>query len=149
MHVRVANESDIPDLVNIGYSFMQESPNFKNRGYVPEQAENHFKHLINGGGVIFVVEIENVIIGGFAGGIAKDWQSNFKIAFDYVLFVEKDCRKTGAAKLLIDTFIEWAKSMGADRIHCGTTTEVETEGCVRLYQHMGFKTIGHLLEMEL
>lgn len=149
MQVRVAVNSDVPTLVGFGASFIKESPNYKDRGFNPKKAANHFKSLINGGGVIFVVEIDGAVIGGFAGGIITDWQSDFKLAFDYVLYVEPDCRKTGAALLLVETFIEWAKGMGAERIQCGTATGVNTEGCVQLYKHMGFKVVGTFLELEV
>lgn len=151
MFVRPATIKDIPDLVAFGQLLVEESPTYAARGFDPDKATQHFKNLIAGdlAGVIFVVEIEGAIVGGFAGGISDDWQSNHLMAFDYVLYVLPDCRKTGAGALLIDTFIEWSKAMGATRIQCGTATNINAQGTVKLYESMGFELVGHFLEMEI
>lgn len=151
MHIRSATLADIPDLLEFGQRLVTESPTFAQRGFDSVKAAAHFKNLIAGpaAGVVFVVEIEGGIVGGFAGGIAEDWQSHHKLAFDYVLYVLPDCRKTGAGALLIEAFIHWAKAMGAGRIQCGTATGINAQGTVKLYESMGFELVGHFLEMEL
>lgn len=151
MHVRPATLADIPDMLEFGQRLVTESPTYAQRGFDPIKAAAHFENLIAGpaAGVIFVVEIEGAIVGGFAGGINEDWQSHHKLAFDYVLYVLPDCRKTGAGALLIEAFINWSVAMGAGRIQCGTATGINVDGTVKLYQHMGFEVVGHFLEMEL
>lgn len=151
MFVRPAQVSDIPDLVEFGQLLIKESPTYAQRGFDEIKAAAHFHALISGdaAGIVFVVEIDDAIIGGFAGGIADDWQSHHKLAFDYVLYVLPDCRKTGAGALLIDTFVEWAQRMGATRIQCGTATGIDADGTKKLYEHMGFELVGHFLEMEV
>lgn len=149
MQIRVANHNDIPILVKMGANFIHESPTFKKRGFNPDKATEHFKWLLNGNGVIFVVVQENQIIGGFVGGITTDWQSNHKLAFDYVMYVHPDYRSSGVGKMLVETFILWAKEMGADRINCGTATMVNTQQCIALYESLGFTTVGAFLELEV
>lgn len=51
--------------------------------------------------------------------------------------------------MLVDGFIRWAQLSGASRIQVGTTTGVESDGCIRLYRHFGLKQYGTLLDMEL
>ncbi|MEN8419336.1 GNAT family N-acetyltransferase [Acinetobacter baumannii] len=148
MKLRVATLNDIPTLVEFGKSFIDEAPNYQNRHYCPESAEDHFKKLLKEG-VIFVVEHNGVLCGGFAGGIGKDWFNNQKIAFDYVMYVKPDFRKTRVAYMLVTAFINWAKILKADRIQCGTTTGVESLGCIRLYKHFGLREYGTVLDMEL
>lgn len=149
MKIRVATLSDIPTLVQFGESFVSESPNYKNRGYDVHHAANHFSNLINGTGVIFVAEYESQVIGGFAGGIVNDWFSNQKMAFDYVLYIKPEFRKSHVAFELISAFITWSKLMGANRIQCGTATGVETKACVRLYKKFGFIETGTFLDLEI
>ena len=72
-----------------------------------------------------------------------------KIAFDDVMYVKPEFRKTRAAYVLIQTFIGWAAAMGVNRIQCGTTTGVESRACIRLYEHFGFTQYGTVLDMEL
>lgn len=149
MKIRVATLNDIPVLLKFGAAFVQESPNYKNREFVSEEAQQHFESLIDGQGVIFVIEHHKEVIAGFAGSIGKDWFNNQKIAIDHVMYVLPEFRKTRAAYYLIQTFIGWAAGMGANRIQCGTTTDVESKGCTRLYEHFGFRQYGTVLDMEL
>lgn len=146
--LRVATLSDIPILVQFGELFMAESPNYQGRQYDPEKAEKHYKSLLKDG-LLLVVEEKQKVCGGFAGGIGKDWFNDQKIAFDYVLYVKPEHRKTRAAYMLVDGFIRWAQLSGASRIQVGTTTGVESDGCIRLYRHFGLKQYGTLLDMEL
>lgn len=149
MKLRVALKSDIPTLVAMGSAFIHESTSFKQRGFIPEKASKHFEWLIDGNGVVFLAEDEGEIIGGFAGGITTDWQSDHKLAFDYVMYVSPKFRSTGVARELVFTFILWAKEMGANRINCGTATMVNTDQCVKLYESLGFINVGSFLELEV
>ena len=149
MRVRTAKLPDVPALVALGQEFIKEAPNYQNRPYMTDKAAEHFTHLINGGGVIFIVEQDQEIMGGFAGRISGDWFNNTKIAFDDVMYVKPEFRKTRAAYVLIQTFIGWAAAMGVNRIQCGTTTGVESRACIRLYEHFGFTQYGTVLDMEL
>lgn len=149
MRVRVATIPDVPAMVALGGQFIKEAPNYKNRPYIAENASMHFTNLIKGGGAIFLVEHQEQIIGGFVGRIGGDWFNNIKIAFDDVLYVKPEFRKTRAAYMLIQAFIRWAQIMGASRIQCGTTTGVESAACIRLYKHFGFTEYGTVLDLEL
>ncbi|RKG35182.1 GNAT family N-acetyltransferase [Acinetobacter guerrae] len=148
MILRVANLSDIPILVQFGELFIAESPNYQEREYDPEKVASHYKTLLKDG-LLLVVENDGQVVGGFAGGIGKDWFNDQKIAFDYVLYVKPEHRKTRVAYMLVDGFIRWAQLNGASRIQVGTTTGVESKGCIRLYGHFGLKQYGTLLDMEL
>ena len=149
MRVRTAKLPDVPALVALGQEFIKEAPNYQKRPYMTDKAAEHFTHLINGGGVIFIVEQDQEIMGGFAGRVSGDWFNNTKIAFDDVMYVKPEFRKTRAAYVLIQTFIGWAAAMGVNRIQCGTTTGVESRACIRLYEHFGFTQYGTVLDMEL
>lgn len=148
MKIRVATVEDIPTLVQFGESFMQESPHYQQRSYGLKKAEKHFKQTLKTG-ALFIAEQNGVICGGFAGGTGKDWFNNEKIAFDYVMYVKPEYRKTRAAYLLVQAFLNWAQIIGADRVQCGTTTGVESRGCIRLYEHFGLSEYGTVLSMEL
>lgn len=149
MRLRVATLPDVPAMVTLGREFIKEAPNYKNRPYLAENAAKHFTSLIKGGGVIFLVEHQEQIIGGFVGRMGGDWFNDIKIAFDDVLYVAPEFRKSRAAYMLIQAFIRWAQLMGADRIQCGTTTGVESSACIRLYKHFGFTEYGTVLDLEL
>ena len=149
MKIRVATKDDVPILVQFGKDFIQESPNFSERGYVEQLAAEHFLKLINGEGVIFIVENEGNFCGAYIGGMGGEWFNSQKIAFDYVMYVKPEYRKTSVASMLVKAFIDWAQLMGADRVQCGTTTGVEAASCINLYKRFGFKDVGVLLDLEL
>ena len=149
MQLRVATLLDVPALVAMGAEFIQEAPNYKSRPYFSDQAAIHFTNVIKGGGIVFVVEHDDRLIGGFVGRIGGDWFNNMKIAFDDCLYVKPEFRTSRAAYLLIDAFVSWARLMNVDRIQCGTTTGVESVGCIRLYKHFGFTEYGAILDLEL
>ena len=149
MRIREASHQDIPILIKMGAALTNESPTFKQRGFNPDKAARHFKWLLDGNGVIFLAVHDGQIVGGFVGGITTDWQSDHKLAFDYVMYVMPKFRSSGVAKLLVETFIFWAKEMGADRINCGTATMVNTKHCIDLYTSLGFSVVGAFLEMEI
>lgn len=149
MKLRVAKTKDIPILVKLGELFVKESPSYSQRGFVPERASAHLQSLIDGAGVVFLAEDQGEIVGAYVGGITQDWQSYHKLAFDYVMYVHPLYRGRGVAKELTEVFIEWAKAMGANRINCGTATQVNTDACVQLYESFGFQKVGVFLELEV
>ena len=149
MQLRVATLLDVPAMVALGREFIKEAPNYKSRPYFSDQAAIHFTNVIKGSGVVLVVEHDDQLIGGFVGRIGGDWFNGNKIAFDDVLYVAPEFRKSRAAYMLIQAFIRWAQLMGADRIQCGTTTGVESAACIRLYKHFGFTEYGTVLDLEL
>ncbi|WP_180182920.1 GNAT family N-acetyltransferase [Acinetobacter sp. YH01020] len=149
MQLRVAKIPDVTALVALGQEFISEAPNYSSRKFDAKALQQNLESVVNDQGVIFVVEDGNRIAGGIVCLTTKDWFNDDVIAFEQVFYVSPEYRSTQASFLLIDAFIAWSKNMGASRIQCGTTTGINTRGCVRLYEHFGFKQYGTLLDMEL
>lgn len=149
MNLRVAEQNDIAELVAMGQQFIKEAPNYLGRTIQTKALEQNLTAIINGDGAIFLVELNNTIIGGIVCATTKDWFSDQVVAFEQVFYVKPEYRATRAAIQLIDAFVEWAKSMNADRVQCGTTTGIQTKGCLRLYERFGFREYGTLLDLEL
>lgn len=149
MRVRPANLSDVPELVKLGQSFIQEAPNYQSRPFDADALRLNLKNVVNGQGAIFVVEDQDDIAGGIVCLMSKDWFNNDVIAFEQVFYIKPAYRTSRASFLLLDAFIAWSKHMGASRIQCGTTTGINTRGCIRLYEHFGFTKYGTVLDLEL
>lgn len=149
MNLRVAEQNDIAELVAMGQQFIKEAPNYSNRSIEPKALEQNLNQIIDGNGAIFIVELNNIAVGGIVCATTRDWFSDQLIAFEQVFYVKPEYRATRAAIQLIDAFVEWAKSMNADRVQCGTTTGIQTKGCLRLYERFGFREYGTLLDLEL
>lgn len=149
MRVRPANLSDVPELVKLGQSFIQEAPNYHSRQFDADALQQNLEGVVNGLGSIFVVEHHEEIAGGIVCLTSKDWFNNDVIAFEQVFYIKPANRTSRASFLLLDAFIAWSKHMGASRIQCGTTTGINTNGCIRLYEHFGFTQYGTVLDLEL
>jgi GNAT superfamily N-acetyltransferase len=149
MRVRPANLSDVPELVKLGQSFIQEAPNYQSRPFDADALRLNLENVVNGQGAIFVVEGQDEIAGGIVCLTSKDWFNNDVIAFEQVFYIKPAYRTSRASFLLLDAFISWSEYMGASRIQCGTTTGINTRGCIRLYEHFGFTQYGTVLDLEL
>ena len=149
MQVRSAKLPDVPALVALGQEFISEAPNYSSRKFDANALRQNLESVVNGQGVIFVVEAGTEIVGGIVCLTTKDWFNDDVIAFEQVFYISPTYRTTQASFLLIDAFIAWSKNMGASRIQCGTTTGINTRGCIRLYERLGFTQYGTVLDMEL
>ena len=149
MQVRSAKLPDVPALVALGQEFISEAPNYSSRKFDANALRQNLESVVNGQGAIFVVEAGTEIVGGIVCLTAKDWFNDDVIAFEQVFYISPTYRTTQASFLLIDAFIAWSKNMGASRIQCGTTTGINTRGCIRLYERLGFTQYGTVLDMEL
>ncbi len=149
MQVRPATLKDMPSLLAMARQFILEAPNYSGRELNENALEANLTAVIQGQGAIFVTEHKDVLTGGIVCLTTKDWFNNQIIAFEQVFYVVPEYRSTQSALLLIDSFVSWAKHMNAGRVQCGTTTGINTDGCVRLYKHFGFNEYGILLDLEL
>lgn len=149
MQVRSAKLPDVPALVALGQEFISEAPNYSSRKFDANALRQNLESVVNGQGAIFVVEVGAEIVGGIVCLTTKDWFNDDVIAFEQVFYISPTYRTTQASFLLIDAFIAWSKNMGASRIQCGTTTGINTRGCIRLYERLGFTQYGTVLDMEL
>lgn len=149
MQVRPATLKDMPSLLAMARQFILEAPNYSGRELNENALEANLTAVIQGQGAIFVTEHKDVLTGGIVCLTTKDWFNNQIIAFEQVFYVVPEYRSTQSALLLIDSLVSWSKHMNAGRVQCGTTTGINTDGCVRLYKHFGFNEYGILLDLEL
>ncbi|MGR3979032.1 GNAT family N-acetyltransferase [Acinetobacter sp. 1207_04] len=148
-----AKISDVPTLLELASTFWQESETYSQRPMDIETVKTHLQYLIcypSQGCVLVCKDESGTILGGFVGGITKEWFSSTSLmAFDYCLFVSSNNRGGKSAYLLVKAFIEWAKEAGATVIQCGTATKIDTDKTINFYKKMGFEHTGSFLEMKL
>ncbi|MCE1001832.1 GNAT family N-acetyltransferase [Pseudomonas sp. NMI1173_11] len=146
--IRPATHQDIPRLVDLG-AIMHATTSYKDRVYIPEKTGEFIGSLIDGLGVMFVAEVDGVVVGGLAGAVTEQWFNTDLIAYEYCLFVEPSRRQGLLAMKLVISFQEWARIKGAKEIHMGVTTGINTSSTARLYSRLGFKYDGPLMKMEV
>lgn len=147
--IRPATIDDIPRILELG-AMLHASSSYNRMAFVPAKAGAFLQALMAGdGGVVFVAEVDGVVVGGMAGGIVDQWFSDDLIAYDFSIFVEPRRRNGVIAIRLMTAFEEWARLQGAKQIHMGIGTDLNVEGTGRLYEHMGFRLFGPLYMKEI
>lgn len=148
--IRPATVTDLPRIIELG-NVLHQTTSYVALAYSPEKAKAFLRDLITGviDGVVFVVEVDGVVIGGMAGGIVDQWFSDELIAYDYGVFIEPGRRGGIWAHRLVTAFQAWARLKGASMLQMGIGTSVQVEGTTRLYQSIGLEIVGPLLMKRL
>lgn len=92
---------------------------------------------------------DDTVIGFFVGSLAYHGFYPGAYAHDRMLYVTPSMRGSIAARMLIDSFEEWAKQHDADYVLLGVTTGIRTERTENFYNKLGYKTVGRLTMKEL
>ncbi|MDR1276569.1 MAG: GNAT family N-acetyltransferase [Candidatus Accumulibacter sp.] len=146
--IRPAKTDDVPRIVELG-RLLHAASSYATQRFDEDKVADTMRALIGGSGVVFVAEIDGVVVGGIAGAVTEPWFSREKIAFDYSFFIDPARRHGVMAVRLLKTFFDWARRMGAERIHMGITTGVNVEETARLYRALGMKDAGALFERQM
>lgn len=92
-------------------------------------------------------------IGFMFGGVESFFFSpTQKLAHDYALYIRKAHRNTMNARgaiLLLKDFEHWAKSKRVVRIQLGITTGIAEEKTMKLYNKLGYVSLGQLFFREV
>lgn len=96
-----------------------------------------------------VAEDEEVIVGIFAAVINPYWFFKGKIAQELTVFVVPEKRGSNIAYRLLKQFLCWAKAQEATEAIAGTVMESETETAKRIYEGLGFRTVGYLFKKRI
>ncbi|TYL43910.1 GNAT family N-acetyltransferase [Dickeya sp. ws52] len=145
--IRPATKDDIPALVALGLQMHHES-RYRVFSFDEEKCTALAEQLIDVPfGVVLVAEHGGVIVGWMGGGIAEQWFSHDRLAFEYGVFISKEHRGGSAGCRLVKAFIQWAKDTGATEIRMGITTGVNEDRTGALYQKLGFARAGQLYSM--
>lgn len=97
-------------------------------------------------GFMWIAEVDGVLAGVMVALIVEHWMSADLVATDLALYVEPPHRGSGIAAELVERYKQWAKFHGAVLTQAGVSTGIYTEQTARLYEAMGFKRCGVLLE---
>lgn len=145
--IRPADLTDLPALLDIGEAMATESPRFFRMRFNRTQLADNLKKLIaEDWGFVHVCDGERGITGVMVAAITPHWFSSDLIASDLALFVRPEARGTMTAARLIKAYTTWARERGATLLQAGVTTGVHTEETARLYEHMGYRRCGVILE---
>ena len=135
--IREATAADLPPLLLIAEAFGAEAPDTHN--YDLDKVEAMLQFCIyDDNAVVYVMEMDEVVVGGIVGVVAEMWASYDLSATEVAWFVDKKYRGRGALKLL-RAFEDWAESKEADYI-----TVADIEGIANLeplYRRKGYSKV--------
>ena len=108
---------------------------------------NPDKHVIKmlvkySDGVVFVAESDGKLAGFIAGMVQKYFFSLKERVTDMGFYVKPEFRGSSAAIRLIQALEQWAIKREVNDLYIGQTTAVEIEKTQRLYEHLGYRTVG-------
>lgn len=145
--IRDATLDDIPALLALGARMHAESPHFLQIAFSAEKLEATLRNVLAAeGGFLVVADVGGQVAGVMMGLAMQHWCSDDIVATELALYVEPECRGSLLAARLIRRYLSWAGALGAKIITAGVSTGVNVEQTARLYEAMGMKRFGVLLE---
>lgn len=155
-NVRAATVDDIPAIIAMGQALHAESPRYSRLSFSVKKVDKLLREMTEGTlisdapGGVFVAEKEGQVIGVLGGYVTQPFFSDDKIATDYTFYIQPGHRRKGrAAVQLIRAFEVWARDNGATDIIPGTTTMIDADATVRLYEKLGYVKYGYTLIKRL
>ena len=144
--IRPATLADLPALLALGERMHAESRYARLR-FSAARLEQTLRAVLEAPlGFLRVVEIDGVVAGGMAAMACPHWASEDLVSTDLALFIAPDHRGGRTAALLVKRYRDWARAMGVVLPDIGVTTGVQTENTARLFEALGARRIGYVLE---
>jgi len=148
IRIRETKESDLPvlgkhqsKLIAFEKPFDETIKEGNTRYYNPRSCFNSKDHYM------VVAEDKGKIVGSGFCKTAKEpnWSKNKKRGHIGVLFVEKEYRRKGIGKMIVDELINWLKKRNIKDIRIQAYSK--NTNAIKAYKKYGFKE--HVLEMRL
>jgi GNAT superfamily N-acetyltransferase len=73
-------------------------------------------------------------------GIVGAYEENAPCAQVISMWVDRESRRAGVGKMLIDAVLDWARSRGVQELKLMVTSI--NDGAIAFYEHMGFRMTG-------
>lgn len=168
MTVRLAVESDIPAILEMGRAMVDESPRWRPMPYAAEKVETMCRLSIEQGGA-FVAEVsdmaprcaaevftwerehpgepliplgESRLVGVVLGLLAQHWFSTTWYAGTLAVYVVPAYRGRGTFQALVAHFEEWGAQSGALEWCVGVHTGLDDARMAAAYRHLGYFDAG-------
>lgn len=145
--IRKACKEDIPTLLKMGKE-MHSASSFSSLGFSESKLSDFITYMMEYG-VVLVEDKAGEVIGTIIGYTYKPYFSNDDIATDAALFVTKVHRGGMAAIKLIKGFTDWAKEQGVKQIRPGISVGGDIDGVTKLYERLGYQTVGAVFMKEI
>lgn len=148
MKVRLAEPSDLPDIIEMGRHNVETTK--AGEPFEPEVLTAVFEeYLKTADPTFFVCEKDGKNIGLLIAGFADyEYRSGFFIV-QRVLYVKPENRGSRASSSLTKHLIQWSRSVGAVEIKGGNDNDFQSERTAAFLEHFGFRKVGIAMSLDL
>lgn len=145
MIVRKAQESEFPQLVEMGRRFWAESPYHELLPENPERMSGLLSQLLNGAGGVLVADEDGTLIGMIGYIVFDHPMSGERVAGEAFWWVQPERRGSRAAGALLSKAEEAARAAGARKMQM----VAPTERVGKLYERLGFQYVESTYQRSL
>lgn len=85
---------------------------------------------------------DGTVLGAMFGVIREPYFTRERVAYDMAWFMLRSERGSSLAVRLLREFEKWAAKRGAKAVMLGQSTGVDIERTTRLYERLGYATVG-------
>ena len=144
--MRPVNLTDIPFIIACLQKLRIESPIYAECADDPVYVTETLTAMIQSEGFLGVI-VEGK--GFMIGMVSAQWYSSIQNAYEQLIYVLPEHRKSSAAYRLVTGFIDAAYAYGAAFAYAGASTGLDHEGTFRMYERLGFERFGTGVRKEL
>lgn len=151
--VRRAGADDVADIVELSSALFREDAGqrdpFVNLNWPEEEGWEYFADLVTGDrSLCLLAEFAGEAVGYLAGRVGKRTALRpVKVAELESMYVWEGHRGRGVGARLVDEFLRWAESRGAERV--SVVAYAANERAVHFYQRSGFRPKSVSLERAI
>ena len=146
MIIKKATIDDLPVIIEMAKAFHRES-DARKYTLTNERIKELATLIISTGLGILAVK-DGEAIGMMGAMLQKNVFFDELMAGDYLIYVTPEYRGTEAAQLLVDYYIQWAKTYGARCIGIDIESGINDERAINFYNKMGFRVTGYHMKLE-
>lgn len=105
----------------------------------------------------WVDDPDHLILGGFQDGemvavyigfVAEWW--HMRERWGWIRFLAVDPRKgRGIGRLMVEEFMRWAKTRGANKVQLSHTVGIDPQGAERMFERLGMERVGSVFIGEI
>lgn len=145
MQVRLANENDLEQLLNIYNDIiLNTTAVYQYQLHTLQMRKEWFETKQQQGFPVFVAEDNDRIVGFSTLGTFRNWQA-YKYSVENSIYVASDDRGKGVGKLLMSPLITAAIQMDMHTIIAGI--DATNEASLRLHKRFGFEEVAYFKQV--
>lgn len=149
MRVDVCSGFHIPRLVELLHEAHSVAPMYAGLPFHLGLARKYVEGFVIGANALAVGAFdEDTLVGFLFGRLGLHPFGEALLAHEDGFYVQPEARSLALASEMLERYIQWARDREALRAHVGTSSGYKPSACLKLFEHVGFKSYGHLAYVE-